>query len=57
MRLVKVFKTKKDLRSINQLLDDIQIANDDNRILNVQIEGNFAYITASVEVDILDATL
>ncbi len=54
MRLVRIFKTKKDVNSVNGLLDELQTVNDDNRIMNVQIDGSYAYITASVELDIIN---
>ncbi len=54
MRLVRIFKTKKDVNSVNNLLDELQTVNDDNRIMNVQIDGSYAYITASVELDIMN---
>ena len=52
VRLVKMFRTGKDIIKVNAFLDNIQLTNDDNRVISVQIDGNFAYIIASVEVGV-----
>ncbi len=48
MNYVKLFKIKNDVKRINAFINKIQFSDDDNRIINIQIVGSYAYITARV---------
>lgn len=50
MILVRLFKLKNNVPKINRFMFDLQNASEHNRVLNVQIVGNMAYITARVDV-------
>lgn len=56
MRLVQVLKFELKKRStsiaeLNNFLFEIQNRGEDNRIINVQILDNIAYITAAVDLE------
>jgi len=52
MRLVRLFRIKNNVSAINRFITNLQLAEEDNRIINIQIVGGFAFITASVELEL-----
>ena len=51
MNIIRLFKIKKDISRINKFIAKIQYANDLNRVINIQIDKDYAYITARIEID------